>query len=80
MTRLGETTGLAQKKATETKLNVLIFNVVLVRQYLAKDEQSVEGLIIAHKMEEMARYAILALPNVRMMTYEVEFWLDEFQL
>jgi len=36
-----------------------------------------EGLIIAHTMEETARYAILALPNVRMMTYQVEFRLNE---
>ncbi|RUQ39250.1 MAG: hypothetical protein EKK69_09820 [Candidatus Competibacteraceae bacterium] len=48
-----------------------------IKQNLAKDGQSVEGLIIAHTMEETARYAILALPNVRMMTYEVEFRLNE---
>jgi RecB family endonuclease NucS len=48
-----------------------------VRKHLAKDGQSVEGLIIAHKMEEEARYAISTLPNVRMMTYEVEFRLKE---
>ena len=48
-----------------------------VKKNLAKDGQSVEGLIIAHTMEETARYAILALPNVRMMTYEVEFRLKE---
>jgi hypothetical protein len=37
----------------------------------------VEGLIIAHKVEETARYAISTLPNVKMMTYEVEFRLKE---
>jgi len=30
-----------------------------IKQNLAKDGQSVEGLIIAHTMEETARYAIL---------------------
>ncbi len=28
-------------------------------------------------MEETTRYAILALPNVRMMKYEVKFLLNE---
>lgn len=49
-----------------------------VKENLAKDRQSVEGLIIAHTMEETARYALLALPNVKMMTYEVEFRLNEY--
>ena len=51
-----------------------------VKENLAKDGQSVEGLIIAHTMEKTVRYAFLALPNVRMMTYEVEFRLNERQV
>jgi len=37
----------------------------------------VEALIIAHQIEKEALYAISTLPNVRMMTYEVEFRLNE---
>lgn len=48
-----------------------------VKKNLAKDRQSVEALIIAHQIEKEALYAISTLPNIRMMTYEVEFRLNE---
>ena len=48
-----------------------------VKKHLAKDGQSVEALIIAHKAEKAAHYAMLTLPNVGMMTYEVEFRLKD---
>lgn len=51
-----------------------------VKQHLATDGQSVEALIIAHQIEKEARYAISTLPNVKMMTYEVEFRLNECRL
>ena len=50
-----------------------------VKKHLAKDGQGVEALIIAHKAEKGAQYALLTLPNVRMMTYEVEFRLKELE-
>ena len=48
-----------------------------VKKHLAKDGQSVDALIIAHKAEKDVQYALLTLPNVSMMTYEVEFRLRE---
>lgn len=50
-----------------------------VKKHLAKDGQSVEALIIAHKAEKDAKYALSTLPNVSMMTYEVEFRLKEME-
>jgi hypothetical protein len=47
-----------------------------VKMHLAKQGQSVEGLIIAHKVEKEASYALSMVPSVRMMTYEVEFRLQ----
>jgi len=40
---------------------------------LGKDGHSVEGLIIAHKADKQAAYALSTVPHVRMMTYEIEF-------
>ena len=37
------------------------------------------ALIIAHKAEKDAKYALSTLPNVSMMTYEVEFRLKEME-
>jgi hypothetical protein len=35
----------------------------------------VEGLVIAHEADESIRYALSALPSVRLQLYEVEFRL-----
>ncbi len=46
-----------------------------VKQNLAKRDEQVEGLVIAHEADESIKYAISAIPNVRLMLYEVEFRL-----
>jgi hypothetical protein len=46
-----------------------------VKKHLAKDGQSVEALIIARRADKSAQYALSILPNVTMMSYEVEFRL-----
>jgi hypothetical protein len=47
---------------------------------LAQEGDAVEALIIAHKGEKEAQYALSILPNVKMMTYyEVEFRLNELE-
>lgn len=48
-----------------------------VKQHLAKDGQTVEALIIAYKAEKDAQYALSTVPNVKMMTYEIDFRLKE---
>ncbi len=50
-----------------------------VQKHLTQEGETVEGLIIAHKGEKEAQYALLVLPNVKMMTYEVEFRLNELE-
>ena len=46
-----------------------------VKKNLAKPEQGVQGVIVAKDVDEALRYAIEALPNVRVMTYRVDFKL-----
>jgi hypothetical protein len=47
-----------------------------VRTHLAKPGQPVEGLIVAHDAEEALRYAVVAIPGLQLMTYEVTFQLS----
>lgn len=47
-----------------------------VQQELAEPGQQVDALIIAHRLDTRAQYALSALRNVSMMTYEIEFRLN----
>jgi hypothetical protein len=47
-----------------------------VKQNLAKLDEQIEGLVVAHEVDENIKYAISASPHVRLMLYEVEFRLS----
>ncbi len=47
-----------------------------VRTHLARPGQPVEGLIVAHDVEDALRYAVAAIPSLQLMTYEVTFQLS----
>jgi hypothetical protein len=47
-----------------------------VRTHLAEPGQQVEGLIIAHEVDEPLRYAVAAFPGLQLMTYAVTFQLN----
>jgi hypothetical protein len=68
---------LKRNQSTHQTVGQALKYVGWVKKHLAKDGQGVEALIIAYKVEKAALYAILTLPNVKMMTYEVEFRLKE---
>jgi hypothetical protein len=45
-----------------------------IEKHLAKETgKTVEGLIIAHRVDKSASYALSRVPDVIMMTYEIEF-------
>ncbi len=48
-----------------------------VKRHVAKDGERVEALIISHKAEKDAQYALSTLADVQMMTYEIEFRLKD---
>lgn len=48
-----------------------------VKQHLATQGETVEALLIAHTADRQAQYAISMVPNIRLMTYEIEFRLHE---
>ncbi len=70
---------LKRNQSTDQTVGQALRYVGWVKKHLAKDGQSVEALIIAHKAEKDAHYALSTLPNVRMMTYEVEFRLKHLE-
>ncbi len=66
---------LKRNQSTHETVGQALKYVGWVKKHLAKDGQSVEALIIAHQAEKSIQYALSALPNVSMMTYDVEFRL-----
>jgi hypothetical protein len=47
-----------------------------VRARLAEENQSVEGLIVAHEQDLQLSYAVSAVPNLSVLTYSVDFTLS----
>lgn len=70
---------LKRNQSTDQTVGQALRYVGWVKKHLATDGQSVEALIIAHQVEKGAQYAILTLPNIKMMTYEVEFKLKDLE-
>jgi hypothetical protein len=66
---------LKRNQSTDQTVGQALRYVGWVKQHIAKEGESVEALIIAHKVEKVAQYAISTLPHVRLMTYEMEFRL-----
>jgi hypothetical protein len=66
---------LKRHQSTDQTIGQALRYVGWVKKHLATEGQSVEALIIAHRVEKEAQYALLTVPNVRMMMYEVEFRL-----
>jgi hypothetical protein len=48
-----------------------------VREHLAKKDDRVEGLIVAHSGDEKLRYALAMVPSLSLMLYEVDFRLRQ---
>jgi hypothetical protein len=66
---------LKRNQGTDQTVGQALRYVGWIKKHVATDGQSVEALIIAHKIEKNAQYALFTLPNVKMMTYEVDFRL-----
>jgi hypothetical protein len=48
-----------------------------VRVHLAEPDQGVEGLIVAHERDDKLAYAVAAVPDLSVLTYQVDFRLFE---
>ena len=71
---------LKRNQSTDQTVGQALRYVGWVKKHLAREGQSVEALIIAHKADKDTHYALSTLPNVKMMTYEVEFRLKDLEV
>jgi hypothetical protein len=66
---------LKRNQSTDQTIGQALRYVGWVKRHLAREGETVDALIVAHRAEKDAQYAILSLPNFRLATYEVEFSL-----
>jgi hypothetical protein len=67
---------LKRNQSTDQTVAQALRYVGWVTEHLATEGQKVEALIIAHKADKKLRYALLTVPNIKLMTYEIEFRLN----
>lgn len=66
---------LKRGQTSDATVGQLLRYMSYVKKHLARPEQGVQGVIAAKDGDEALRYAIEAVPNVRVMTYRVDFKL-----
>lgn len=66
---------LKRERSSDVAVGQVLRYVGWVQEHLAKDGETVEGLIISRFADDRLHYATRAAPAVRYMTYEVEFRL-----
>jgi hypothetical protein len=71
---------LKRNQSTDQTVAQLLRYMGWVKTHLAGEQKTVEGLIIAQKADRGALYALSNLPNVKFMTYAVEFRLKEARI
>jgi len=47
-----------------------------IKEKVARPDQSVRGIIIAKDIDEALMYAVRGLPNVSVLTYQIDFTLS----
>lgn len=65
---------LKRNQSSDDTVGQILRYMGYVQEHLANGE-TVEGIVIAHETDDKLRYALKAVPNVRLMLYEVEFHL-----
>jgi hypothetical protein len=72
---------LKRSQSTDQTVGQLLRYIGWVQAHLAKEMgKTVEGLIIAHKVDKGAFYALSTVPNTKIMTYEIEFNLKPMKI
>ena len=46
-----------------------------VRAHIAREQQPVEGIIVAHEQDEQLAYAVSVVPELSILTYRIDFAL-----
>lgn len=70
---------LKRGKSSDATVGQTLRYIGWVKENLAKQNQSVRGIIIAQESDSTMRYAIKDLPYVTALTYKVNFTLSKFE-
>ncbi len=68
---------LKRNQTSDQTVGQLLRYIGWVKRHLAEGDDEVHGLIICHEADDSLHYAISAVPNVKLLFYEVEFHLKE---
>lgn len=66
---------LKRDQTSDTTIGQILRYMGYVKKHLAGPDDKVEGLIIAHEVNEKTRYALSAIQSVSIMLYQVDFHL-----
>ena len=66
---------LKRGQTSDSTIGQLLRYVAYVKENIAKPGQSVKGLIVAKEIDDALRYAIKAVPSIKILTYRVDFKL-----
>jgi hypothetical protein len=69
---------LKRGKSSDSTVGQVLRYIGWVEEHLAKPSQKVKGIIIAKEVDDALRYAVKGLPNVSVLTYQVDFKLSVF--
>jgi hypothetical protein len=69
---------LKRGKSSDSTVGQVLRYIGWVEENLAKPNQKVRGIIIAKEVDDALRYAVKGLPNVSVLTYQVDFKLSVF--
>jgi predicted RNA-binding protein len=67
---------LKRGKTSDATVGQLLRYIGWVKENIAKKDQEVRGIIIAHEIDDALKYSASSLPHVRVMTYQVDFRLQ----
>ena len=67
---------LKRGKTSDAVVGQVLRYIGWVSENLALPTQKARGIIIAHEVDDSLRYSVRGLPNVRVMTYQVDFRLE----
>ncbi len=67
---------LKRGKTSDAVVGQVMRYIGWVEENLASPGQKVRGIIVAHEIDDALRYATVSLPEVRVMTYRVDFRLE----
>jgi len=70
---------LKRGKSSDSTVGQILRYIGWVEENIAKSHQKVRGIIITREADNVLRYAVKGLPNVDVLTYQVDFKLSTFR-